>query len=111
VEGIGTCGERATVEPEGICNRAFRALVLSDTVHNGGARCGPWERRDAVNELIDGLCGNALTHLSGMSARCSRDMQVRRNIDAVVDQIRREIAVACLAKADEWNEPPPDDEP
>jgi len=63
-------------------------------------------RRDDVNELIDAMCGTVLTHLSGMAARCSRDMQVRRGIDAVVDQIRREIAAACLAKADEWNEPP-----
>jgi hypothetical protein len=34
---------------------------------------------------------------------------VGRNIDAVVDQVRREIAsAACLAKADEWDEPPLD---
>jgi hypothetical protein len=58
-------------------------------------------RRDAVDELTDALCGITLTHLSGMSARCSRDMQVWRNIDAVVDQIRREMAAACLAKAEE----------
>ena len=47
-------------------------------------------RRDAVDELTDVMCGIVLTHLSGMGARCSRDMQVRRDIDAVVDQIRRE---------------------
>ena len=63
-------------------------------------------RRDAADELIDQIAGTVLTHLSGMSARCSRDMQVRRNIDAVVDQVRREIASACLAKAEEWSEPP-----
>ena len=67
-------------------------------------------RRDDVNELIDAMCGTVLTHLSGMAARCSRDMQVRRNIDAVVMQIGREIAAACLAKADEWNEPPLDEQ-
>jgi hypothetical protein len=64
--------------------------------------------REDVNELIDGIAGVVLTHLGGMAARCSRDVAVRRNIDAVVDQVRREIASACLAKADEWNEPPPD---
>ena len=58
-------------------------------------------RRDAVDKLIDAMCGTVLTHLSGMSARCSRDMVVRRNIDAVVHQIRREMAAACLAKADQ----------
>jgi hypothetical protein len=62
-------------------------------------------RRDAVDELIDQIAGTVLTHLSGMSARCSRDMQVRRSIDVVVMQIRREIAAACLAKAEGWNEP------
>jgi len=59
--------------------------------------------------LIDQIARTVLTHLSSMAARCSRDMVVRRNNDAVVDQIRREIAAACLAKADERNEPPLDD--
>ena len=63
-------------------------------------------RREDVDALIDAMAGTVLTHLSGMAARCSRDMAVRRNIDAVVTEIRREIATACLAKADEWNEPP-----
>ncbi|WP_143198741.1 hypothetical protein [Bradyrhizobium sp. AS23.2] len=65
-------------------------------------------RRDDVDDLIDELAGITLTHLSGMAARCSRDMQVRRNIDAIVDQVRRELAATALAKADEWNEPPLD---
>ena len=66
-------------------------------------------RRDAVDELIDQIAGTVLTHLSGMSARCSRDMVVRRNVDAVVMQIRREIAEACSKAADECNEPPLDE--
>ena len=45
-----------------------------------------------------------------MAARCSRDMVVRRNIDAVVMQIRREIAEACSKAADEVNEPPLDEQ-
>jgi flagellar biosynthesis component FlhA len=57
---------------------------------------------------IDAMAGVMLTHLSGMAARCSHDLVVRRNIDAVVDQVRREMTAACLAKADEWNEPPLD---
>ena len=63
-------------------------------------------RRDAVDALIDQIAGTVLTHLSGKAARCSRDMQVRRNIDAVVTQIRTEIAEACKRAADECNEPP-----
>ena len=38
-----------------------------------------------VDALIDQIAGITLTHLSGMSGRCARDMVVRRNIDAVVD--------------------------
>jgi hypothetical protein len=37
-------------------------------------------------------------------------MQVLRSIDAVVEQVRREMAAAALAKADEWNEPPLDEQ-
>ena len=45
---------------------------------------------------VDEIAGTVLTHLSGMSARCSRDMVVRRNIDAVVTQIRTEIPPGAL---------------
>ena len=67
-------------------------------------------RREDVDALIDAMSGVVLTHLSGMSARCTRDLAVRRAIDTVVDQVRREISAACLAKADEWNEPPLDEQ-
>ena len=61
-------------------------------------------RRDDANELLDTVCGVVLTHLSGMAARCSRDMIVRRNIDAVVHQVRTELAQVCLRMADERGE-------
>jgi hypothetical protein len=41
-------------------------------------------RPDDVNELIDQLCGITRTHLSGMAARCSHDMVVRRNIETII---------------------------
>jgi hypothetical protein len=44
-------------------------------------------RRTDVDALIDGIAGTVLTHLASMSAGCSRDIQVRRNIDVVVMQI------------------------
>jgi hypothetical protein len=52
------------------------------------------------------MCGVVLTHLSGMSARCSRDMAVRREIDRVVHEVRTELAQACTRMADERGEPP-----
>ena len=63
-------------------------------------------RRDDANELLEEICGIVLTHLSGMGARCSRDMVVRRNIDAVVHQVRTELAQVCTQMADERGEPP-----
>ena len=62
-------------------------------------------RQDDVDELIDQIAGTVLTHLSGMAARCSRDIVVLRNIEAVVIQIRREIAEACSKAADGCGEP------
>ena len=67
-------------------------------------------RRDEADALIDQIAGTVLTHLSGMPARCSRDIQVRRNIDAVVMQIRREIGEACSKAADDSGEPPLNDD-
>ena len=65
-------------------------------------------RREDANALIDEICGVVLTHLSGMAARCSRDMVVRRNIDAVVHQVRTELAQVCTKLADDAGEPPLD---
>ena len=64
--------------------------------------------REDANALLDEMCGIVLTHLSGMAARCSRDMTVRRNIDAVVHQVRTELAQVCTQMADERGEPPLD---
>ncbi|MCP3459603.1 hypothetical protein [Bradyrhizobium sp. CCGUVB23] len=63
-------------------------------------------RRDAADELIDQIAGTVLTHLSSMAARCSRDLAVRPNIGAVVDQVRREMANIFLQLADGYGEPP-----
>ena len=65
-------------------------------------------RRTDVDALIDQIVGIVVTHLSGMAARCSNDLVVRRKIDAVVYQIRKEIANACLDEADKRSEPPRD---
>ena len=67
-------------------------------------------KREDVDALVDAMAGTVLTHLSGMSARCSRDLVVRRNIDAVVMQIRRELSEACSKMADQNREPPLDEQ-
>ena len=65
-------------------------------------------RREDVNELTDTMAGVVLTHLSGMAARCSRDLTVRREIDRVVYEVRTELAQVCTRMADERGEPPLD---
>jgi hypothetical protein len=65
-------------------------------------------RMDEVNDLIDGICGVVLTHLSGMAARCAPrgDLAIRRSIERVVLEVRTEIANACQEMADKNGEPP-----
>ncbi|MCW2326723.1 MULTISPECIES: hypothetical protein [Bradyrhizobium] len=64
-------------------------------------------RRADVDELIEGLCGVVLTHLSGMPARCAPrgDLATRRNIERVVFEVRTEMAKICQEMADKSGEP------
>jgi phage terminase Nu1 subunit (DNA packaging protein) len=62
--------------------------------------------REDFDEAIDSMAGIVITHLSGMAARCSNDLMVRRKIDAVVREVRKEMAKAALAMADKSGEPP-----
>ena len=62
--------------------------------------------RADFDAVIDGIAAVVLTHLSGMAARCSNDLAVRRKIDAVVCEVRKEMAKAVLAMADKNGEPP-----
>ena len=64
--------------------------------------------RADFDEAIDSIAGIVLSHLSGMAARCSNDLATRRKIDAVVHEVRKEIAKAALAMADQQGEPPLD---
>jgi hypothetical protein len=61
-----------------------------------------------VNALLDEICGVTLTHLSGILARCSNDLTVRRKIDAMVRQVRTGIAEHCTKMAIARGEPPLD---
>jgi hypothetical protein len=67
-------------------------------------------RRADVDALIDGIAGVTLTALSSLPARCAPhgDLATRRAIERVVMEMRRDIANACNARADEAGEPPLD---
>ena len=69
-------------------------------------------RQEDVNELIDGICGVVLTHLSSLAVRCAPrgDLAIRRSIERVVFEVRTEIAKVCQQMADERGEPPLDTE-
>jgi hypothetical protein len=69
-------------------------------------------RRDDVTELIDGICGVVLTHLSSLPARSAPrgDLATRRSIERVVFEVRTEIATVCQQMADKCGEPPLDDD-
>jgi hypothetical protein len=64
-------------------------------------------RRDGVNELIEGICGVVLTHLSSLPARCAPrgDLAIRRSIERVVFEVRAEIAKVCQQMAAKHGEP------
>jgi hypothetical protein len=68
--------------------------------------------QEDVNELIDGLCGVVLTHLSSLPARCAPrgDLVIRRNIERVVFEVRNEMAKVCQEMADKCGEPPLDND-
>jgi hypothetical protein len=44
--------------------------------------------RDEAIEVLEGVIGMVLTHLSGMAARCTRDLTVRRNGRGCQEQIQ-----------------------
>jgi hypothetical protein len=64
------------------------------------------KRARCVGRISIKLAGIVLRHLSGMAARRSNDLTVRRKINAVVFEVREEMAKAALAMADQQGEPP-----
>jgi hypothetical protein len=58
------------------------------------------------NAFVDDLAGILLTKLGGLPARVAgADLAMRRKAEAVVFELRREIAEACNKLADERGEP------
>ena len=68
-------------------------------------------RRDAHEAMIDQMAGLVLTKLSGWPARIAgADLGLRRRAEAVLHELRAEIAEAASKLADEANEPPLDEQ-
>ena len=66
-------------------------------------------RRDAHEAMIDQMAGLVLTKLGGWPARIAgADLGLRRRAEAVLHELRIEIAEACQQMADKCGEPPLD---
>jgi hypothetical protein len=65
--------------------------------------------REAHEAMIDQMAGLVLTKLGGWPARIAgADLGLRRRAEAVLRELRTEIAEACTKLADEQGEPPLD---
>src|SRR5436190_9638675 len=63
--------------------------------------------RDVYDSMIDQMAGLFLTKLGGWPARVAgADLVVRRRAEAVLRELRTEIANVCLQMADKCGEPP-----
>src|SRR5262245_29364461 len=51
--------------------------------------------RSEVDETLHAIAGIVTTHLAGMAARCTSDLRIRAAIDAVVREVRTEMAIAA----------------
>ncbi len=69
-------------------------------------------RMDEVTAMIDDMMGVVLTAMSSMPARCAPrgDLVMRRKLEAIVFEVRTEMADIAQRKADECGEPPPDEQ-
>jgi hypothetical protein len=69
-------------------------------------------RRDEANALLDEVAGVMLTHLSAWPARIAGpNLELRRRAEALLIELRRDIAIACDRLGDERGEPPLDQQP
>ena len=63
-------------------------------------------RRDEHEAMIDQMAGLVLTKLGGWPARIAgADLGLRRRAEAMLRELRSEIAEACTKLADEQGEP------
>ena len=68
-------------------------------------------RRDEHEAMIDQMAGLVLIKLGGWPARVAgTDLVMRRRAEAMLHELRAEIATACREVADKNGEPPPDEQ-
>jgi hypothetical protein len=69
-------------------------------------------KRDEHNAQVDQMAGLVLTHLSGWPVRIAgNDLVLRRKAEALLHELRVEIAKACERMADEVGEPQLEQQP
>ena len=67
--------------------------------------------RDVYESMIDQMAGLVLTKLGGWPARVAgHDLGLRRRAEAVLRELRTDIANACLEMVDKCGEPPRDEQ-
>ena len=68
-------------------------------------------RRDAHDAMIERMAGLVLTIIGGWPARIAgTDLGLRRKAEALVFEMRKEMAEAAIKLADEQGEPPLDEQ-
>ena len=66
-----------------------------------GVREGKLMLTEGDVAFIDELCGVFLTGLSGLPAQCTRDVTVRRSIEAAIFELRRKISETAAARVEQ----------
>jgi|GEM_PF-3352157 hypothetical protein len=94
---------RATADAE---HASAKAALLRIRIEEKKRELVP---RDVYESKIDQMAGLVLTKLGGWPARVAgHDLGLRRRAEAVLRELRTEIANACLEMADKCDEPPLD---
>jgi hypothetical protein len=85
--------------PETTARAAYDQAKAHDLAVRSAIRDGTLMETDEAMAIIDELMGILLTGLSGMAARITRDMEVRRAIDREVYNLRQALADKCAQRA------------
>jgi hypothetical protein len=85
--------------PETMARAEYDAAKARDLQIKAAIREGLLMETEEGIAIVDELMGLMLAALSGLSARITRDMGMRRAIDAEVHNLRQELADKCAKRA------------